>query len=148
MILDEITAFLDLLPREIGGRALRHAVEVRHGSFACAEFVDLCRDRGVAIVLAADSKFPMIADATADFAYLRLQTGSDDIDTAYAPADLDLWARRFEVMAEGGEPDGLQKADPATAAPKSPRDVFAFVIHEGKVRAPAAAMALQRRVDG
>ena len=34
------------------------------------------------------------------------------------------------------------------AAPKKDRDVFAFVIHEGKVRAPAAAMALMERVKG
>jgi hypothetical protein len=32
---------------------------------------------------------------------------------------------------------------PARAAP---RDVFAYVIHEGKVRAPAAAMALIERL--
>jgi hypothetical protein len=28
----------------------------------------------------------------------------------------------------------------------APRDVFAYVIHEGKVRAPAAAMALIERL--
>jgi len=32
---------------------------------------------------------------------------------------------------------------PALAAP---RDVFAYVIHEGKIRAPAAAMALIERI--
>jgi hypothetical protein len=29
-----------------------------------------------------------------------------------------------------------------------PRDVFAYVIHEGKVRAPAGAMALIERLQG
>ena len=29
---------------------------------------------------------------------------------------------------------------------KAPRDVFAYVIHEGKVRAPAGAMELIERV--
>ena len=29
---------------------------------------------------------------------------------------------------------------------KTPRDVFAYVIHEGKVRAPAGAMELIERV--
>ena len=29
---------------------------------------------------------------------------------------------------------------------RSPRDVFAYVIHEGKVRAPAGAMELIERV--
>ena len=33
----------------------------------------------------------------------------------------------------------------ATSPPRTPRDVFAFIIHEGKVRAPAAAMALIER---
>ena len=45
----------------------------------------------------------------------------------------------------GGEPDDLPKSD--TAKPKKmPRDVFAYVIHEGKVRAPAGAMELIERV--
>ena len=32
------------------------------------------------------------------------------------------------------------------SAKKTPRDVFAYVIHEGKVRAPAGAMELIERV--
>jgi hypothetical protein len=31
-------------------------------------------------------------------------------------------------------------------AKAAPRDVFAYVIHEGKVRAPAGAMALIKRL--
>jgi hypothetical protein len=34
-----------------------------------------------------------------------------------------------------------------TGPPEGPRDVYAFVIHEGKVRAPAAAMEFIKRVD-
>ena len=45
----------------------------------------------------------------------------------------------------GGEPDDLPRVD-ATKPKKAPRDVFAYVIHEGKVRAPAAAMALIERL--
>ena len=144
---DDFGAFLALLPKTLDGRALRHAVEVRHDSFVDPAFAGLLRKHGVACVLADHASYPEIGDLTADFAYLRLQTGSDDIDTAYAPKDLDLWATRLGILALGGELDGLQKADPAVDAPKTPRDVFAFVIHEGKVRAPAAAMALQSRVD-
>jgi uncharacterized protein YecE (DUF72 family) len=143
---EDFGGFLKLLPKTLDGRPLRHAVEVRHDSFVDADFVALLRGHSVACVLADHASYPEIADLTADFAYLRLQTGSDDIETAYPAADLDLWAKRLEVLARGDEADGLQKADPATAAPKAPRDVFAFVIHEGKVRAPAAAMALQSRV--
>ena len=32
------------------------------------------------------------------------------------------------------------------SAKKTPRDVFAYVIHEGKMRAPAGAMELIERV--
>jgi hypothetical protein len=40
----------------------------------------------------------------------------------------------------------LPAVDAANPPKKTPRDVYAFVIHEGKVRAPAAAMALIERV--
>ena len=64
--------FLALLPKEIGGRPIRHAVEVRHESFRTPDFVALAREHGVAIVIAGDSEFPQIADVTADFVYLRI----------------------------------------------------------------------------
>ena len=43
-------------------------------------------------------------------------------------------------------PEGLPLADPDKKAKAAPRDVFVYFIHEGKVRAPAAAMALIERV--
>ena len=43
----------------------------------------------------------------------------------------------------------LPRVDPPPEGKAKPRDVFAYVIHEGKVRAPAAAMALIERLkDG
>jgi uncharacterized protein YecE (DUF72 family) len=74
-----------------------------------------------------------------------LQKGNDELKTCYPPKQLDAWAKRFQDWAAGGEPDDLPRADPARAK-KVPRDVFAYVIHEGKVRAPAAAMALIERL--
>ena len=47
--------------------------------------------------------------------------------------------------AGGTEPDDLPRVDD-TKPKKMPRDVFAYVIHEGKVRAPAGAMELIERV--
>ncbi len=143
---DDFEAFLKLLPAKQDGLPLHHVIEVRHGSFAVPEFVALCRKYGVIICMAAHETFPMIADPTADTVYLRLMTGSDDIATAYPPKDLDLWAGRLKTYAAGETPGDLTSADPANPAPVTPRDVFAFVIHEGKVRAPAAAMALIERV--
>jgi uncharacterized protein YecE (DUF72 family) len=145
---DDFEGFLKLLPATQDSLALRHVMEVRHVSFAVPEFVALCRKYGVAICLADHESFPRIADITADLVYARLMTGSDDIETAYLPADLDLWADRLQAYAAGGPPEDLRLVDPAHQAARTPRDVFAFVIHEGKVRAPAAAMALIERVGG
>jgi len=143
---EDFEAFLTLLPKTLGGRTLRHAVEVRHDSFCTPAFPALLRKHGIAVVYARHNTYPEIADLTADFVYARLQTGSDDVETAYPPAELDGWAGRLKTWAAGGSPGDLPLVDPDHAAKKAPRDVFAFIIHEGKVRAPAGAMALIERV--
>jgi uncharacterized protein YecE (DUF72 family) len=125
---DDFAAFLDLLPRTLGGRDLRHCVEVRHASFQDTAFIDLCREHGVAICLADHPTYPMIEEMTADVVYARLMRGADDIETCYPAADLDAWAGRLKAYAA------------------MDRDVFAFFISSGKVRAPAGAMALIQRL--
>jgi uncharacterized protein YecE (DUF72 family) len=149
----DFAAFLALLPAQFDGRRLRHVVEVRHGSFLAPAFIALLRKAAVAVVFSEHATYPAIADATADFVYLRLQKGEDTIATAYPPQALDAWAGRLRAWAQGGEPTDLPRVDPRvdphvepTPAPTAPRDVFAYVIHEGKVRAPAAAMALIERL--
>lgn len=139
-------AFLELLPDKIGGVKLRHAVEVRHASFCTPQFVALARRFGVAIVYADHATYPAIPDVTAGFVYARLQTGDDAVPTAYKPEELDAWATRAREWAAGGAPDDLEPIDPAHRPPKQARDVFVFFIHEGKVRAPAAASAFLERV--
>ncbi|MEI9965002.1 MAG: DUF72 domain-containing protein [Caulobacteraceae bacterium] len=142
----DFAAFLELLPRAADGVALRHAVEVRHDSFRTPAFVALLRRHGVPVIFAEHGTYPGIADVVGDFVYARLQTGSDDIPTCYPPDQLDAWAGRFKTWAEGGEPADLELVDPDHPAERRPRDVFAFVIHEGKVRAPAAAQELIARL--
>jgi uncharacterized protein YecE (DUF72 family) len=142
---DDFDAFLSLLPKKQDGIALTHVVEPRHASFCTPEFIALARKHEVAVVLADHAIYPMIPDVTGPVVYARLQTGSDEVATAYEARDLDLWAGRFKTYAAGGQPDDLPAIDPAHPAPKTPRDVYAFVIHEGKVRAPHAAMALLQR---
>ena len=140
----DFEAFLDLLPERLDSLRLRHAVEVRHPSFQDARFLQMCRDRNVAVCLTEHAEFPLIADATADFVYARLMAGSDEIETGYADADLEAWARRLKTFARGGHPEDLPRIAPAP--PTAERDVFAFFISEGKVRAPAAAQALMARL--
>jgi uncharacterized protein YecE (DUF72 family) len=82
---------------------------------------------------------------SADFVYCRLQKGEEKLKTGYPPKALDAWAKRAKTWAAGGAPADLPRIE-KTAAPKMPRDVFMYFIHEAKVRAPAAAMALIERV--
>ncbi|HET9904455.1 MAG TPA: DUF72 domain-containing protein [Xanthobacteraceae bacterium] len=143
----DFAAFLGLLPQEWEDRRLRHVVEVRHPSFCVPAFTALLRRHGVAVVFAEHETYPAIADVTADFVYVRLQKGDDAIETGYPLPALDAWAKRLRSWAEGGMPEDLPHVEAADAAERRPRDVFAYVIHEGKVRAPAAAMALIERVS-
>lgn len=143
----DFEGFLQLLPETQDGVALRHAVEVRHDSFAVPEFAALARKYGIAIVYAQHEKYPEIADVAGDFVYARLQRGSDDNENCYTEAALDEWAERAKLWAAGGQPSDLPRIDPAHAAEKTPRDVFVYFITEGKSRAPFGAMALQARVD-
>ena len=140
--------FLDLLPRKLGGRDIRHCVEVRNPTFRDPAFAALLRKHEIPVVFADHGNYPALADVTGDFVYARLQTGSDDTPTAYAPKDLDAWATRLKTWAEGGRPADLPCADETHKSAKTPREVFAFIIHEGKVRAPAGAMALIERCKG
>jgi uncharacterized protein YecE (DUF72 family) len=139
-------AFLALLPEKAGGKKLRHVVEVRHDSFRTPAFVALLRKFGVAVVYAEHHKYPGIADVTADFVYARLQKGEDDIPTAYPPKALDAWTGRLKSWAAGKEPADLPRVDEKHKPKAEPRDVFAYIIHDGKIRAPAGAMAIIERL--
>ncbi|WP_337187529.1 DUF72 domain-containing protein [Phenylobacterium sp.] len=143
---DDFARFFDLLPATIGDLPARHVAEVRNASFGDPRFVALCRERNIAICNSENEKYPFIPDITADFTYLRLLSADDAIPTGYTAEELDLWAGRFRSYAEGAVPGDFQPVD-RTGPPEGPRDVYAFVIHEGKVRAPAAAMEFIRRVD-
>lgn len=138
--------FLELLPAVIGGRHLRHAVEVRHDSFRTPAFIALLRRFNIPVVFAVHANYPAIPDISGGFVYLRLQTGRDDIETGYPPAELDMWAAHAKTWAGGGEPRDLAGVAPGSVSPSERRDVFVYVINEGKIRAPAAAMALIERI--
>jgi uncharacterized protein YecE (DUF72 family) len=125
----EVEAFLSLLPSKQDGLTLRHALEVRHESFAVPQFVQLARSHHVAIVQAGDSDYPQIAEATASFAYLRIMGTQDAEERGYPAAALTRWAKRAREIEEGG------------------REVFLYVISGAKRRNPAAARALLERLS-
>src|SRR5450432_2070552 len=98
-------AFLALLPREKDGIALRHAIEARHPSFACAE----------------------IYEPTSDFTYARLMATQETLKTGVSEAELTGFAKQAKAWAKRG-------------------DVFAYFISGAKVRNPAAAQALIKKL--
>ena len=156
---DDMNAFFALLPRDVVGLPLKHAIEVRHQSFCDPAFVALARKHSVAIVYADSDEHPAIADDTADFVYARLMKTVEDEPAGYSEAALHQWADRAKVWASGGIPSDLPKME-ASASGKSSagkkgknganadksRPVFVFFISGAKVRAPIAAEALIKRL--
>jgi uncharacterized protein YecE (DUF72 family) len=139
-------AFLEHLPPKLDGRRLRHVVEVRHDSFCTPGFIALLRKFSIPVVFAEHDRYPAIADLTGDFVYARLQKGKDSIKTGYPLKDISAWAQRVRDWVDGTEPADLPRVDPAHRVKTTPRAVFAYFIHEGKVNAPAAAMALIEQI--
>jgi uncharacterized protein YecE (DUF72 family) len=141
----DFEAFLKLLPREIAGRPLRHAVEVRHESFRTPAFIALARRYGVAVVIAGDSSYPQIADLTAPFVYARIMGTKATEALGYSEAQLVRWAARASTWAAGADPDDLEYVG-SRGGSDEPRDVFLYVISGHKVHNPAAAMSLIKRL--
>lgn len=125
---DDFARFLDLIPDRQDGLTLRHALEVRHPSFADTAFLDLARARNMAVVFADHEAFVRIDEQTADFTYARLQRSVESEVAGYDDAALDGWAKQVRKWAKGG------------------RDVFVYFAAGAKIRNPAAAMALIERL--
>ncbi|MFI8615715.1 DUF72 domain-containing protein [Acidovorax sp. NPDC077693] len=126
----DFEAFLALLPQQVDGHRLRHVLDVRHESFATPDFITLARRYGCVPVHTDSEKFPAIADAEADFAYLRLMRSQADVPTGYTPEAIARWA------------DGVR----AWTGGERPRDVFVYFINGAKERAPAGAMELMAQL--
>jgi uncharacterized protein YecE (DUF72 family) len=120
----DFATFLALLPPEVKGRRLRHALEVRHPSFDTPEFVDMARKAGAAIVVADSDDYPMIDEQTADFTYARLMRTRAEEPAGYSADELAAWHNRAKAWTKGG------------------REAFVYFIAGAKERAPAAAFAL------
>jgi uncharacterized protein YecE (DUF72 family) len=145
---EDIAGFFALLPTELDGHPLRHAIVIGHESFACSKFEDLCGAAGVAIVWCEQDSRSPIADRTADFAYLRCKNAQDAEAAGYPAAELDRIAGLCRAWECGEAPVGLPYAgDPALSRGRE-GDVFCFMIAGAKHRNPAAAMALAETVKG
>lgn len=158
-------AFLELLPQtpeallSLAGRTdygknppylditgitrVRHAIEVRHKSFADPRFIAQLRAHNVALVVADTADWPY-ADQTADFAYARLQ-GAPGAES-YTPeqrAERAQWLRSWsEGMPAASAPLIADASDSGAL-----RDVFAFFVSTDKEHAPQNALAVMEQLD-
>jgi uncharacterized protein YecE (DUF72 family) len=162
-------AFLELLPRDSASalalarrrdkrmhgrsclridarRPLRHAIEIRHESFATAEFIAQLRRHKVALVVADTAgKWPYLEDATTDFMYLRLHGDQELYASGYTDAALERWMDRIRAWHQGREPRDARRANGAARRSAS-RDVYCYFDNDVKVRAPFDADRLMSKL--
>jgi uncharacterized protein YecE (DUF72 family) len=124
-------------------RRVRHAIEIRHQSFATAEFLELLRKYNVALVCADTVEWPRITDVTADFVYCRLHGPEVLYANGYDAKSIKRWSQWVSTWSRGGQVrvDRIQKQK---SVPRIPRDVFVFFNNDLKVRAPFDAKSLVR----
>lgn len=125
---EDFAGFLALLPKQQDGVALRHAVEVRHATFGSPVFFDMARKHGVAVVYETREDSASIDEATADFTYARLMSSQEDAKDGVDAAELKRIAKQAQSWSKRG-------------------DVFVYFISGAKVRNPAAAQALIRKLQ-
>ncbi len=166
---EKLQAFFDLLPRTHGeaaclarghnerleGRSwleieadlpVRHAIEIRHTSCECSEFISLLRRNRIGLVVADTVDWPLLMDVTADFVYCRLH-GSEQLYTSGYESDaIEVWARRVVAWSRGQEVADGKRAHPKPGAKRATRDVYVYFDNDAKVRAPFDAQALRKRV--
>jgi uncharacterized protein YecE (DUF72 family) len=125
---DDIAGFIDLLPEKLDGITLRHALEPRNETFNDEKFFELCRARNIAVFFDDSDEYPCIEAETADFSYARLQKMNEDLETGYDEPAIAGFSKRAREWRTSG------------------RDAYIFMINGAKVRAPAAALALQEQL--
>jgi len=117
-------AYTDPGPR----RTLRHALEVRHPSFAAPGCAKLLRDNDIALVV-SDSAGMWVAleEVTSDFVYVRLHGDEELYTSGYNDAALDHWAEKIRNWSSG-------------------MDVYVYFDNDVTGRAPVDAISLARRL--
>lgn len=130
-----------------GDMPLRHAVEIRHESFADERFVAQLRRYGIALVIADTAgKWPYFEDVTADFMYLRLHGDAELYVSGYTDEALERWASRIRLWSDGSEPADAVRISSNPTPRRRSRDIYCYFDNDVKVRAPIDAHNLMRKL--
>jgi uncharacterized protein YecE (DUF72 family) len=127
-------------------RPLRHAIEIRHDSFLTEDFIRLLRRYRIALVCADTVSWPRLVDATTDFVYCRLHGSRELYASGYGRKAIATWADRIVAWASG-QPPGGKRISAFHDMEARPHDVFVYFDNDMKVRAPADALSLERRLN-
>jgi uncharacterized protein YecE (DUF72 family) len=80
---------------------IRHAVEVRHDSYATGDFAQLCREYGIALVVADTAgRFTWVDEVTSELVYVRLHGDQELYASRYTAEGIEWWAGRVWGWAE------------------------------------------------
>lgn len=110
-------------------RPLRHALEVRHETFADPAFLRVLRAHDVALCVADTAdRWPALEGVTSDFVYVRLHGDRELYVSGYGKRSLDRWAERLAAWRRRG------------------LDVYVYFDNDVKVRAPFDAINLAARL--
>lgn len=128
-------------------RPMRHALEVRHASFADPGFIEQLRRHDIALVVADTAgRWPLLEDLTADFVYMRLHGDKALYASGYDAAALDAWARRIDAWRHGRQVRDARKVSGRAAPRCAQREVFCYFDNDVKVHAPYDAANLASRL--
>ncbi len=168
---DRIAAFLELLPRTTSEaaelakehdrrlpgkpatttdrtRRMRHALEVRHPSFCCEEFVTLLHRHGVALVFSHSERWPYLEDITAGFVYARLHGPAELYSSPYDEDALKRWSDRIRAWHSGAAPDDAKTVSARQPPRRKARDVYVYFDNTDKIHAPANARRMLEQLGG
>jgi uncharacterized protein YecE (DUF72 family) len=125
---------------------VRHAIEIRHESFVCEEFIRLLRQHDIGLVVADTVEWPRLMDVTSDFVYCRLHGSEELYASGYDAKAIQEWAKRVVAWSRGEEVEDGKKASAKPARKKASRNVFVYFDNDMKVRAPFDAESLRTEI--
>jgi uncharacterized protein YecE (DUF72 family) len=164
---DRLNSFLGLLPKDsraaarlarkhdarVDGRSrtaiganhrIRHVLEARHDSFFTPEAVRILRRHGVALAISDAPDWPMTEELTAGFVYIRLHGSREIYVSRYGDEELEHWAHRIALWADGGEPADARRITRRLPPRRKSRDVYVYFDNTAKAHAPRDALRLVR----
>lgn len=125
---ERLEAFLQMLPRRVGGSPVRHAVEFRHRSWLAEDVFALLERRRATHVWVSSTDMPGDTTHTGDLVYLRLHGLEGGYAHDYTDHQLDHWV----AALRRADDDGL--------------DGYVFFNNDGGARAPHNALRLIERL--